>query len=457
MERQAIGHEWLNTHRLKRSRERGRTPRRLLKRFALTVALAVSTAGWIGSFGVSVASAEQVTIRLLDRATDPKQSDYIKWLVDTFNTAHKGSTEVTLDTIPDDDFHQKISLVMNGADAPDVFFSWEGGWAELMVSSGFAAPLDTYYEKYGWGKELTPAATKLATFNGHQWFLPYYMSASVVWYNTDLFKKYDLQPPTTWDELEHVAEVFKSHGVAPFLLANQQQWEAQFPWTAYFVNKNGAKAYQDLLTRKMAWTDPAVVDAFAEMKKMVDDGWFLSGVNSMDFDGTAIIFWKREQAAMWYQGSFILSRFLGSDGNLQYPVDWFPYPKIGDTDPSVSVFAESTWMINKNSQHKDEAAELLNYLVSKEAQAKMVSDLGPFPSNTQVDETSLPPMVQRLGKLISSYGGYTWMHVDHALGPGVAQPFLEELQGLLAGTVTPEDAAAKTEKAALATQGPVVK
>ena len=431
--------------------------RGLLATLALTAAVALPTTGVLSVAGSSVVAAEEVTLRLLDRASDPKQTDYKKWLVDTFNAAQKGAISVTLNTIPDDDYHQKVSLVLNGAGAPDVFFSWEGGWAQLMVQSDFAAPLDAYYEKYGWEKNLTPAAEKLATFDGHKWFLPYYMSASVVWYNTDLFKKYDLKPPKTWDELQKVAETLKSNNVAPFLLANQQQWEAQFDWTGYFVNKNGAAAYQDLLTRKIAWTDPRVVDAFAQMKRMVDNGWFLTGVNSMDFDGTAIIFWKRQQAAMWYQGSFILSRFLGDDGQLTYPVDWFPYPKIGDVDPSVSIFAESTWMINKNSQHKDEAAEFLNFMVSKEAQAQMVKQLGPFPANTSVDESKLAPIVQKLGGLISSYGGYTWMHVDHALGPGVAQPFLEALQGVLAGTVTPEDAAATTEKAAVTTQGPLVK
>jgi raffinose/stachyose/melibiose transport system substrate-binding protein len=392
---------------------------------------------------------------LLDRATEPKQINYIKWLVDTFNQRHLGSIHVDLNTIPDDDYHQKASLVLKGSNPPDVFFSWEGGWAQLMLKSGFAAPLDAYYAKYHWGQQLNPAALKLATFDGHQWFVPYYMSASVVWYNTDLFKKYGLEPPKTWDEMDHVVSVLKSHGVAPFLLANQQQWEAQFDWTAYFVNKNGIGAYQNLLTRKMAWTDPRVVDAFAQMKRMVDDGWFLTGVNSMDFDGTAIIFWKRQKAAMWYQGSFILAKFLNGDGKLDYPVDWFPYPRIGSTDPSMSVFAESTWMINKDSQHKDEAAQLLDFLVSKEAQTRMVTSVGPFPANATIDESSQPPMVQRLGKVIAEDGGFTWMHVDHALGPEIAEPFLEALQGVLANTVTPQQAAEKTEAAAVRAMGAV--
>jgi hypothetical protein len=68
-----------------------------------------------------------------------------------------------------------------------------------------------------------------------------------------------------------------------------------------------------------------------------------------------------------------------------------------------------------------------------------------------VGEAGQPAMVQRLGKAMAQYNGFTWMHVDHALGPGIAQPFLEELQGVLAGTVTPQAAAEKTEQAAVRT------
>jgi raffinose/stachyose/melibiose transport system substrate-binding protein len=112
-------------------------------------------------------------------------------------------------------------------------------------------------------------------------------------------------------------------------------------------------------------------------------------------------------------------------------------------------------MINKNSSHKAEAAELLNFLVSPEAQQHLMQTVGPFPANTSVNETTLSPPVQRLGTLIANDGGFTWMHVDHALGPEIAEPFLEELQGVLAGTVTPEVAAATIEKAAVRSMGAV--
>jgi raffinose/stachyose/melibiose transport system substrate-binding protein len=409
-----------------------------------------SGGGTSSSSGGGAGSKAGTTINFLYRSTNPQYDSYIKWFVSTFEQQHS-DIHVNVNSIPDADYHEKVSLVLKGNNPPDVFFSWEGGWAQTMVKDGFAAPLDSYYKKYHWDTELNSAANTLATFGGHQWFLPEYMSASAVWYNTDLFKKYNLTPPKTYDQLVQVANTLKSHGVAPFLLANQQQWEAQFDWTAYFVNKYGEPVYQQLLDHKIKWTDPRVVATFAQMKQWADTGWFLKGVNSMDFDGTAIVFWKRGSAGMWYQGSFILSKFI-TDGKLTQPVDWFPYPQVGTTTPSMSMFAENTYMINKASTHKAAAAELLDYLVSKPVQSRMVSEVGPFPANKSVSLSSQPAMVQRLGAAIAkSNGGFTWMHIDHALPPGIATPFLQGLQGVLSGTVTPQAAAEKTEQAAVRT------
>lgn len=404
-----------------------------------------SSSGGSGGGGAKAGT----TINFLYRGTNPQYDSYIKWFISSFEQQHP-DIHVNVNSIPDNDYHEKVSLVLKGNNPPDVFFSWEGGWAQTMVKNGFAAPLDAYYKKYHWDTELNAAANKLATFGGHQWFVPEYMSASAVWYNTDLFKKYNLTPPKTYDQLVQVANTLKSHGVAPFLLANQQQWEAQFDWTAYFVNKYGLPVYQQLLAHKIKWTDPRVVATFAQMKQWADTGWFMKGLNSTDFDGTAIVFWKRQAAGMWYQGSFILPKFI-TNGKLSSPVDWFPYPQIGSVTPTMSMFAENTYMINKASKHKAADAELLNYLVSKPVQTRMVNEVGPFPANKSVSLSSQPAMVQRLGAKIAQSNGYTWMHIDHALPPGIATPFLQALQGVLSGTVTPQAAAQKTEQAAVST------
>lgn len=409
-----------------------------------------------GSSESSGSAAKSVQLNFTYRITSPGHDAWIKWLVDTFNQQNAGQIHINYTGIPDNGYKPKIQTELQGGGAPDVFFSWEGGYAKGIVDSGFAANLDKYYAKYGWDTSLSAAANSIAVIEGHKYYLPYSMDGSFVWYRTDIFKKYNLQIPKTWTDLEHVAAVLKQNGIAPFLLANQQKWEAQFPWTAYFNNKYGTQAYQGLLTRKIPWTDPRVVATFAEMKKLVDNGFFLSGVNSMDFDSTAIQPFSQGKVAMWYQGSFILGKFLNSGHTkLTLPVSFFPFPQIGSTPPSIEIFAENAFMLNAHSKYQDQGAKFLNLVASKQGQEQMVKLDAPFPVNKSVTVSDLPPMIQRVGDVISGYTGSTWMHVDHALAPNVALPFLNSLSAVISGQMTPEAAAQATEQAAQAAMGPV--
>ena len=100
-------------------------------------------------------------------------------------------------------------------------------------------------------------------------------------------------------------------------------------WSAYFVNKNGLQAYNDLIARKIAWTDPRVVEAFAEMKRLMDEGYFEPGANGLDVTPAVVPFSKGD-VAMWYQGSFMISRFTDEKGEPKFPLDYFALPQIGD-------------------------------------------------------------------------------------------------------------------------------
>lgn len=427
-----------------------------LKKLGILSMSMLSLSAPLAVYGASKADQGPVNLNFTYRITSPQDEKWIKWLVNTFNNENKGSIKVLATGIPDAVYKSKINLQLRGSGAPDVFFTWEGGYAKSMIDAGYAAPLDNYYRKYGWNTDLTPAALQIATQEGHKYFVPYSMNASVVWYRTDIFKKYNLKVPTTWNEFVSDSEILKKHHIAPLIEGNQQKWEAQFLWTAYFVNKYGVKAYDDLLNRRIPWTDPRVVATFSWEKSLETNGYFAPGLNSMDFDTTAIIPWSQGKAAMWYEGSFILSKFLNdSHTKLLYPVSFFPFPKIGNVPPTMEVFAENCFMINAHSTHKDAAAKFLNFVVSAEAQKQMVDMSNPFPVNVHVDLSNQPAIVQRLGKVIARYKGSTFMHVDHALAPNVALPFLNSLSSVLTGQMTPQQAAQTTEDAAKMAMGPV--
>jgi ABC-type glycerol-3-phosphate transport system substrate-binding protein len=110
-------------------------------------------------------------------------------------------------------------------------------------------------------------------------------------------------------------------------------------------------------------------------------------------------------------------------------------------------------MMHSKTTHPKEAAEFLNFFVSKQEMDKMQTI--PFSPRRDTALKNQPKIVQRLGALISKYNRPTFTHVDHAQAATVAQPFLQELQAVLQGTVSPAKAAARVEAAAGREYGPV--
>jgi raffinose/stachyose/melibiose transport system substrate-binding protein len=373
--------------------------------------------------------------------------------IDSFNKANEGKIHVTMSYVDDTTYHTKLPILLRSDTPPDVFFSWEGGYAKAIIDAGFVEPLDRYFEKYGWNDRLNPGAISLSIFDGTKYLVPYYMSSAALWYRSDILDQYNLSVPTTWDELQSVCQTLEDNGVSCWMLANKENWVAQFDWCGIFVNKYGVDAYNDLINRKIPWTDPRVVDTFQTLKDFVDSGYVYPNPNSIGLlDGN--IPFAQGDAVFWYQGSWMPQVFGMSEAPFEY--NYTQFPAFPDQTPTMEVFAEETMMIGSASAHKDEAAEFVDWVLSDEMQTLRAS-IGYFPSTKGVDLSSMsPPILQSLGQTMAEAGPYTYMHIDHALSQAVATEILDALQAVIGGAMSPEDAAAASEAAASSEMGPVV-
>jgi raffinose/stachyose/melibiose transport system substrate-binding protein len=426
------------------------TRRNFLRSTAFVGAGAATTA-----IGLTPARAAPVEIQYFYRAAWPTSEIYANWLIDEWNKKNGARVHVTGASVDGETYKTKQTIEISSSDPPDVFYSWEGGRAGEIVKGGFAADLTEYYKKYGWDKSLNTASVSLAKFDGKPFFVPTELGASVVWYRKDLHDKLGLTVPTTWDEMMANAAKAKAAGIAPFMLSNQKKWPAQFMWSAMMVNKYGLDAYQGLIDNKIPWTDPRAVDITAMMKKLADDGMFIENFNSIDF-APAQVPWAQGKALYWYKGSFILGSFRGDKAQCcAEPIDWFPFPAMSDKKPVMSIYDEDTVMIHAASKNKDAAAEFVNWMVSPEASAKKLEIDKPYASNASTDLSHLSPMEQRLGKAMSDAGSYTFMHVDHGTPPAISDRFLDGLQGVLAGAMSPEEAMEATETEAQRVRGKI--
>ncbi|QJD86402.1 extracellular solute-binding protein [Cohnella herbarum] len=142
----------------------------------------------------------------------PEKNAYVSKLKEMLNIDLK-----YLWTVPSEQFDQKFALAVSSGDLPDVMslklldfesFRQQDQLADLTEAyEKYASPtLKKYLESDG-GRTL-----KMFTYDGKLLGLPSYedpfMSSQILWIRQDWLDKLQLQPPTTLEELEQVAEAF---------------------------------------------------------------------------------------------------------------------------------------------------------------------------------------------------------------------------------------------------------
>ncbi|GGN80373.1 sugar ABC transporter substrate-binding protein [Streptomyces albiflavescens] len=130
-----------------------------------------------------------------------------KSTVEAFNRTHQ-DIQVKFTEIPSStEGYSKLSNAVKAGNAPDVAtieyqmvpeFAGQGNLIDLTKYAG-----ETVKSKF-------PATIQsLVTFGGKTWTVPYDVAPQLYYYRTDLFKKYGIEVPKTWDEFKTAAATVK--------------------------------------------------------------------------------------------------------------------------------------------------------------------------------------------------------------------------------------------------------
>ena len=137
--------------------------------------------------------------------TEGADKQALEYAVTEFNKNTKSG--YTVENVPtqNDNYKEKLVIAMSSGECPDMYTSWSGGPMNEYIDSGFAQPLDDLYEKYGLKEQYMEAALAQATYNDKLYAVPTYnVSLAGIFYNKEMFEKYNLTVPTTVSELEAV-------------------------------------------------------------------------------------------------------------------------------------------------------------------------------------------------------------------------------------------------------------
>jgi raffinose/stachyose/melibiose transport system substrate-binding protein len=269
----------------------------------------------------------------------------------------------------------------------------------------------------------------------------------VVWYNKELFRKLGLKTPQTWDEFLNLCERIKSQGYIPVAMGGQEPWTILHPYMYLVDRLAGSAFYQAAKARQEKFTHPDVVAAFRYLQNLSRKGYLPGDVLSLNYSEASQLM-IQNKALMMCMGEWeyqILTNQMRQDFDKW---DFFPFPSIahGKGSKSGIVGAVAGFSIKKSSNSKT-ALKFLKFLASKKSltenyrmTGKLVSLATPYVGKND------RPQIKGIAQLLAEASSLTqWW--DQDLPAPVTQSLLQSLQGVLAGKLSPEQAAAMIEEA----------
>ncbi|MFV2049745.1 ABC transporter substrate-binding protein [Metabacillus litoralis] len=421
----------------------------------LGVAMLIFVLLLTGCSNSSSGEAEGKTVlKFLHKWPQPEYAPYFEEVVKEFEEQNP-DIKIDMEAIADEPIKDKLRVILGGNEVPDIMFSWSGEFARKFVRAGAALDLTPYLEEDpAWKDSFISASLQPFSSDDKNYGIPLRFNGKFFVYNKEIFDKYNLQAPQTWDEFMNVLETLKQGGETPIILGNESPWAA----IHYLTGLNQKMVAQDVRMndynpRSGEFTDPGYVKAMEMFAELNQKGYLMDNVNSSSHDMAKQYFFTGEGAMMYVE----LEEFQNVEDSLSGNWGFFQMPAIseGKGNQNFITGAPDGFIVSSKTEHPEEAIKFLKFLTSKENAIKLAEQIGwpsPIDGATNPD-TALQQVVEGVDTMKKAEGMAEWLDTDvHAK---VADVYLSNIQLLLDGSKSPEEIIKEVQKVAKEVQSEV--
>jgi raffinose/stachyose/melibiose transport system substrate-binding protein len=397
------------------------------------------------------AEPEKVTITWWHISTAEEHKALWQKLADEYMAAHPNVT-IEITVLENEAFKAKMTTVMQSGDPPDIFQSWGGGVMNEYAEAGLLKDITPDLDADGgkWRDTFAPGALGVYAYKGKNYGVPWDMGMIGWWYNKDLFAQAGIDaPPTTWSEFLEDVQKLKDAGITPIAVGMGDKWPGMHMW-AYLVTRLGGKDnFEGALLRTGSFTDDPFVQAGYKLQELLALEPFQDGFLGATY-GDEATWMGNGKVAMELMGQWAPAVMKDNSEDKQGIGDalgWFPFPAVegGAGDPNDAVGGGNGFAIGKNAS--PEAIDFVEYLSRPESQVQL-AEIGVVIPVVKGGEAGMTdPLMITLQKSLAS-AKYFQLYYDQALPPAMGSVINDSVQGLFAGTLTPEQLAQAIEDSA---------
>lgn len=268
---------------------------------------------------------------------------------------------------------QNASQILNSNQVPDVMeYNKGNATAGLLASQGLLTDLGDYVKEYGWDKKISGSLVATGKYDdkgimgsGNWYGITNYGEDVVMYYNQDMFNKYGIEIPKTYDELEAAMQKFVDNGVTP-LSEGVAEYPLQHLWWQLALSKADNKfidAYE-MYKGDVNWSGEELTYATQTIADWVKKGYISKDSTGVKAEDAGQAFMNGTYP-MFFSGTWWFGRFQTEIPDTNWTFSTFPDSK------KVVGSSGNIWVVPERSTRKDLAAKFIDITLSPEVQNLM--------------------------------------------------------------------------------------
>jgi multiple sugar transport system substrate-binding protein len=334
---------------------------------------------------VAVFAFSQVELRVSGWG-NPTEEAAIQEIINQFN---ESQTEIKAVWEPIPDFTKQIRTMLSAGTGPDVFFV-DVAWLPEFAGKNTLLPLDLYVRKENYDLDVFyKPLVDAFRYNGRLYGLPKDFSTLGLFYNKEIFDQYGVEYPQglmSFDKLLEICQEFRAKGYeTPLVL------EADLNRVIPFVLSNGGRLVTEDLDTALG--EPLSREGIEFYCNLVNKHQVAQESANLGADWIGDAFGK-EKVAMAMSGPWTLGFVKEQFPNVYNKMGVVEMPM--EKEKATMIYTVS-WSINRNTQFKDEAWELLKFATDK-GQEIFVSRTGVLASRKSIADKDTDVLKQAFYK-----------------------------------------------------------
>ena len=280
------------------------------------------------------------------------------------------------------DMTKLMAQFMSG-DAPEISQTWKYAFNHF-VDAGLVFDLSEMFLQNGWTdekmyngvKQWVAPLSEITQKDPRVFGVPDFINTSVIYYNTDIFAKYELEEPTTTEELIAVSQKLVENGVPPMVytggVTNIVDVMAKI-----ICQTTSMETLLSIYNGEDTYMNETLVAAGEVFKKLVDGGVFDPKFLTYD-DDQAYAAFANGEAAMYVMHTGYNTNLMGvqkENPNFNYSI----MKGIKFVEDPVTMYSATygaNWVIPTSCKHPEEAKKVLSFFFGMDSATEAARDYG---------------------------------------------------------------------------------